>query len=308
MKSALIIGSEGQDGQLLKLFLSSKNYNVIGVGRQRGTTNDFLNFDLSEQNFIPLQKFIITNKPDEIYYVAAFHHSSQENKAADFEFIELSVKINQVAFIKVLEICRVYIPACKIVYTSSSLIYSGVTNTSQNETTITEPRCIYSVNKCGAMEAAKHYRNSYNMFVSVGIMYNHESIFRKDYFLSKKIVNETRMLLENKIQNIIIGDLSSVTDWGYAPDFVEALWHILQLKSPDIFIVSTGIAHKVQDWFEVLGKYLNFDWKKYVVENKALIVRKKPVLIGDNSKLVATGWIPKTGFNEMVIKMYNNEI
>jgi GDPmannose 4,6-dehydratase len=156
------------------------------------------------------------------------------------------------------------------------------------------------------MEAAKYYRFAHNTFVSVGIMYNHESSLRKDNFLSKKIINESRLIKEGKIDSITIGDLSAITDWGYAPDYVQAMHHILQLQSPDVFIISSGQPHSVQNWFEVLFKYLNLDWKKYVVENLNLISRKKPILIGDNRKLMKTGWTPSYTFDEMVIRIYNN--
>ena len=311
MKTALVIGSEGQDGILLKRLLHSKGYQVYGVGRSdcRDFTGlgDYLTFDLEKDDFSPLVNLIRDKKPIEIYYIAAFHHSSQEIFTDDaLNFIDKSVKVNQTGFIKVLEIVKEYSPLSHVLYTSSSLIYSGCADSIQTEQTVPEPRCIYSVTKCGAMEAAKYYRSAHNIFVSVGIMYNHESSLRKDHFLSKKIINESRLVKEGKIDSITIGDLSAVTDWGYAPDYVEAMWHILQLQSPDVFIISSGQPHTVQNWFEVLFKYLNLDWKKYVVEDPNMISRKKPILIGDNRKLLKTGWSPAYSFDEMVLRIYNN--
>jgi GDPmannose 4,6-dehydratase len=305
---ALIIGSEGQDGKLLKELLESKNYIVFGLGRGDSSEKNYLKFDLAGSDFNSLEIFIVEQKPDEIYYIAAFHHSSQEKNNNNFEFIQQSINVNQIAFIRVLEFCRVSSPKSKIIYTSSSLIYAGCGNPMQSELTLPEPRCVYSMTKCAAMEAAKFFRANYNLFVSVGIMYNHESKYRKDNFLSKKIVNEIRQIIEGKISGIKIGDMSSETDWGYAPDYVEALWHILQLNSPDTYIVSSGKSHKVGDWFAALSKYLNIDLNKFVIEDKSMIIRKKPILIGDNSKLLKSGWKPRTSFNEMVIKIYNNEI
>lgn len=312
MQKALIIGAEGQDGRLLKHLLSSKNYRIWGVGKGKAGNpsgpDKYLRFDLTNDDFQPLIDLILSEKPDEIYYLAAFHHSSQESKDTDYEFIERSIKVNQTGFIRILEICRSHHPGAKIFYTSSSLIFSGTDQTLQNEKTTPEPRCIYSVTKCAAMEAAKHYRGSYNMFVSVGIMYNHESKFRGDRFLSKKIMNETREVVNKKRDKITIGDLSAETDWGYAYDYAGAMWHILQLKQPDTFVISSGKKHKVQDWFEVLFKYLKLDWKKFVTEYPSLVIRKKPVLVGDNTKLLSTGWSPKVSFEEMVIKMYTDVI
>lgn len=312
MRKALIIGSEGQDGTLLKLMLQSKHYEVWGLGRNKGKGLNglagYIPCDLANDDFTILANFIASEKPGEVYYVAAFHHSSQEDSDTDFEFIEKSVKINQVGFIRLLEICRLHHPSCRIFYTSSSLIFSGTDQPLQNEKTTPEPRCIYSVTKCAAMEAAKYYRSVYNLFVSIGIMYNHESIYRKDYFLSKKIIDETKQLLNKTIKSIKIGDLSAETDWGYAPDYVEAMWHILQLSEPGSFIISSGEGHTVQNWFEVLFDHIKLDWTKYVVEDRALLRRTKPALIGDNEKLRSTGWAPDTTFKEMIIRMFNNEI
>lgn len=312
MKNALIIGSEGQDGTLLKIFLGEKGYKVFGVGRTVpiGATpqTEYLQFDFIKDSFSIFEKYIIHVNPQEIYYVAAYHQSSQEFSGGDMNSIDNSVLVNQTGFIKVLEVCKNHGLKSRIVYTSSSLIFSGSEEMIQTEETVVAPRCIYSLTKCAAMDAARHYRISFGLFVSVAIMYNHESKFRSDNFLSKIIVNETKKLVQGEIKSIQIGDLSAMTDWGYAFDYVEALWHILQLNRPDNFIVSSNVAHKVQDWFEVLFEYLNLDWTKYVSEDATRIYRKKPTLIGNHAKLVSTGWFPRTSFKEMVIKMYNNSI
>lgn len=312
MRKALIIGSEGQDGTLLQVLLAKKNYDVWCLNRskaQNSKTNDRHIFvDLSGGEYDVLDEFILLHRPDEIYYVAAFHHSSQDKGTSNFEDIEQSINVNQIGFIRVLEMCKLNHPTAKIIYTSSSLIFSGTDQALQNEQTTPEPRCIYSVTKCSAMEAAKYYRESHNMFVSIGVMYNHESMYRGDNFLSKKIINDTRRLINKEIDTIKIGNLSSVTDWGYAPDYVDALWHILQLPKPDVFIISSGVGHKVEEWFEVLFSYLNMNWRQYVVEDKSFVIRKKPVLIGDNSKLLSTNWKAKVNFEEMIIKIYNNNL
>jgi GDPmannose 4,6-dehydratase len=307
MRKALIIGSAGQDGRLLRKLLEQKKYEVWGLGRSQPKDPQYdIQFDLAYDDFGTLADFIRSKKPDEIYYVAAFHHSSQEVLQSKDNLIARSVAVNQLAFIELLEICRRYHPMAKVIYTSSSLIFAGCGIPVQSEFTPTEPRCIYSVTKCAAMDAAKYYKGTHHLYVSVAIMYNHESKLRKETFLSKIIVDETRRLVNGEIDQIAIGDLSAVTDWGYAPDYVQAMWHILQLQSPDTFIVSTGIGHKVQDWFDVLFQHLDLDWRDSVVEDKTIVSRKKPVLIGDNSKLLNTGWSPETSFEDMVIRIYND--
>jgi GDPmannose 4,6-dehydratase len=312
MKKALVIGSEGQDGKLLKKLLLNKGYELWGLSRgnclDQSLMAGYFSFDLALDDYSIIKDFIRDVTPDEIYYISAFHHSSQEaNTANTLDLIDRSVKINQTGFIKILEIVKLHSPGSRIFYSSSSLIFSGCSSPIQTEETVPEPRCIYSITKCGAMEAAKYYRSEHNIFVSVGIMYNHESSLRKNNFLSKKIINESRLIKENKIDSITIGDLSSATDWGYAPDYVVAMWHLLQQKSPGVFIISSGRSHTVQNWFEILFNYLELDWKNYVKEDPSLIFRKKPLMIGDNRKLLATGWMPECSFDDMVIRMYNNE-
>ena len=312
MSKALIIGSEGQDGTLLKHLLRSKGYSVYGLGRSAAYASEeldgYIQMDLAGDEFSNLEEFVKSEKPNEIYYVAAFHRSSQESGNDDFEFIEKSIKVNQLSFIRVLELCRLYNPKVRIAYTSSSLIFSGTNRLVQDEATPVEPRCVYSMTKSAAMEAAKYYRAEFNLFVSVGIMYNHESYLRNDNFLSKKIINQTRQWFNKEISHVKVGNLTSVTDWGYAPDYVAALWHILQLSTPDTFIISSNSAHQVKDWFDVLFHHLQADWSQAVIEDKSILIREKPVLIGNNQKLLSTGWRPQVTFEEMVLKIYNNII
>lgn len=311
MKKALVIGSEGQDGRLLKQLLGSKQYEVFGIGRTAAKGEGlvgYLQVDLSGDDFAPIEAFIALEKPAEIYFVAAFHQSSQEESSTGFDYAFNYVMVNQLAFIRVLEICRIHHPSARIVYTSSSLVYAGSGVEVQNERTPPAPRCMYSLSKKAASDAAEFYRAHHSMFVSVAIMYNHESSLRSTKFLSKKIVDQARQWMNGELEKIIVADLSSSSDWGYALDYVEALWHILQLPAPDVYIVSSGTSHSVRDWFETLFKYLKKDWREIVKEDSAILIRRKPLLIGDNSKLLATGWRPRVSFEEMVIRMYQNTI
>jgi GDPmannose 4,6-dehydratase len=313
MKKAMIIGSEGQDGTLLRLLLVEKGYKVFATGRKkRQTTNagvyDFFQFDLDKDPFEGIAGYIIQTKPDEIYYVAAFHNSSQEDHGKDINTIDSSNRVNYLSFVKILEICRNHIRHTRIVYTSSSLIFAGSENKIQDESTIPAPRCIYSLYKCASMNAAKYYRDTYGLFVSVGIMYNHESKLRGSNFLSQLVIGEIKKYVAGEIDNIVIGDLTARTDWGYAPDYVEALWHMLQLNKADDFIVATGAAHSVQSWFEIIFSHLGRNWTECVSEDKSRVFRRKPLLIGNPVKLEATGWKRKTSFEQMILNMYNGVI
>lgn len=314
MNSALIIGSEGQDGRLLKLFLNEKAYDEVwGLGREECRHPEglkgYLRFDLANGDFNKLESFFREKQVSEVYYLAAFHHSSQEKESSEsLRLIDISVKVNQTAFIKILDILRSHSPRTRVFYASSSLIFSGSEGPVQDESTPVRPDCVYSLTKHAAMDAAAYYRSAHGLFVSIGILYNHESVFRDDRFLSKHIVNQTRKLLAKEITVIRVGDLSAITDWGYALDYAEAMQHIVRLETPDTFIISSGKGHTVQDWFEVLFAHLGMDWRQYVVEDRSIIIRKKPTLIGNNNKLLSTGWSPKVSFEDMVVRMYNNNI
>tara|TARA_R100001143_G_C3361083_1_gene135900 strand:- start:24616 stop:25554 length:939 start_codon:yes stop_codon:yes gene_type:complete len=312
MKVAFIIGSEGQDGILLSRFLKEKDYQIIGFSRSKNPSNKWvaenLFVDLSKNNFLPFIETIRYYKPSELYYFAAYHTSSQQKSDLSIDEINRSTAINYSAFVKIIDLCREFSPQTKIQFTSSSLIFSGCNSEIQSENTVAKPTCLYSLNKLASMNAAKFYRNNFNMFVSVGIMYNHESVFRKNYFLSKKIIEQVRDFKDGKINEITIGNLDAVTDWGYAPDYVEALWHLVQLNQSDDYIISSGIGHQVKDWFLILEDHLEIKIMQNIQIDASLVNRKKPTLIGDNSKLLSTGWKPKHDFKRMIIKMYNNEI
>jgi GDPmannose 4,6-dehydratase len=312
MSNALIIGCEGQDGRLLAKLLKEKKYSIVGSSRSITSKNtdidEFITADLTGSSFSKLQEYIIQKCPAEIYYLSAHHKSSQESESFSNSEIENSVSVNYQSFLKLLESCRAFSPGTRISYTSSSLIYSGKPGRSQDESTLTSPNCLYSLNKVAAMQAASFYRKRYSAFVSVGIMYNHESIYRNDYFLSKRIVNQVRDFVAGKISKITIGSLDSVTDWGYALDYVEALWHTLQLPLSGDYIVSSGKGRTVNDWIKVLEGYLKIELSKHIVVDQGLLSRTKPTLIGDNSKILLTGWKPRNSFEDMVIKIYDNKI
>ena len=308
MKTALVIGSEGQDGRLLVNLLTDKGYKVYGIGRAAQSQARHITYtqvDLMHSNALAECLTIVY---DEIYYLAAYHHSSGSKELDTNTLVEVSYAVNVFPFAAILESLAEQKAKTRVFYASTSLIYGGADTTTQDENTEIVPNCIYSISKKSAMDLADYYRKNYNLFIGVGILYNHESSYRRDEFLSKIIINQTKDFISGKVEKITIGNLSAETDWGYAPDYVEAMWHILQLKMSGNFIISSGKAHKVQDWFMVLFDHLNMDWKQYVEEDKSLVRRKKPLLIGDNSKLLATGWIPKVSFKEMVLRMHNNII
>lgn len=309
MKKALIVGSEGQDGKLLSILLKQKDYIIHGIGRGESINKQldkYSQIDLNNPNNIELH---LNEKYDEIYYIAAHHHSSNDSELNNQStLIFNSYNVNVFSFIKILDYVYNNSIDTRIFYCSSSLIYEGVEQQDQTEETIPKPESIYAITKHNAMQIAKHYRDFYGVYVNIGILYNHESMFRNDNFLSKIIINGVKDIVDATSTKLEIGDLAAKTDWGYASDYVEAMWHLMQLDTSDEYIISSGELKKVEDWLVVLSKNLNFDWSKFVIENPNLLKRKRKILQGNNSKLKKTGWSPKTSFDEMVMKIYNNQI
>lgn len=312
MKKALIIGSEGQDGKLLTLFLKEKDYIIHGIGREKSNESQLDKFTLLDLNSPENITRYLNEKNeqyDEVYYIAAYHHSAVDSGLNDQSaLVTNSFNVNLLSFVNVLNYIQNKSIHTKVFYCSSSLIYEGIDNHVQTEETIPQPESIYAITKHSAMQIAKHYRDFHGIFVTVGILYNHESLFRKDNFLSKIIINGVKEIVEGSSKTFQIGNLSSQTDWGYAYDYVEAMWHLLQLEDSGEYIISSNQLKEVKDWLEVLSRNLNFQWKECVIENPNLLKRKKKALQGDNSKLKNTGWYPKTNFEEMVMKIYNNQI
>lgn len=303
MKKALIIGCEGQDGFYLKKNLESRGYEIIGVGKNvafSSTKGGMPVIDiLKEDQVINL---LSNFQPDEIYFLAAFHQSSEDVKCDDFFVFKKSIDVNIKALIFFLEGIRAKSKHSKLFYAASSHIFGNPDKEEQDENTPVKPNCIYGITKAAGLNICRFYRNNHSVNASVGILYNHESPLRKSIFVSKKIV-EGAIAISNKSENkLVVGDLSATIDWGYAPDYVEAMHSILQLSEADEFIISSGVLHTVKDFVSGVFNYLNLDWKKYVIEDPSILTKKnKKSLKGNSTKLqVATGWKPKNSFDELI--------
>lgn len=300
MPKALIIGSNGQDGKLLTKYLQDKNIEVIGVTRQ----DPFLMHDL---NF--LTEYFSQNKINQIYYLAAHHHSSGSIIEQDSTEFYACFKTH-VEYIKnILEILTEVSPYTRVFYASSSLVYGIPKQELLNENSEKTPVCDYGITKKIGMDIIKWYREKYNLFACSGILFNHESHLRLENFLSRKIIKTAVEIKKGKTDKLIIGDLNAQTDWSYAPDFVDAFYKMLSADKADDYVISSGKLHKVQDWVEQVFGLLNLDWTKYVIEDKSLITRKKPIMIGDNSKIEKElNWLPATTFNDIIKNMLNEEL
>ena len=311
MKTAVIIGVNGQDGQFLYNYLLDKNYSIIGFDiKYIISSHNQWEEELSINNYREVEKFIKSIKPDEIYYLAAFHHSSEEDISNEIELVNKSYEVNVLSYVNILEAIRLCSGNTRIFYAASCHIFGSPIESKQNENTDYNPQSIYAITKYSSMKISEYYRNKYSSFISIGILYNHESHLRPDKFVSRKIV-KTALEIQNKIKKeLVVGNLNSDIDWGYAGDFVEAYVKILNYKSPDTFVVATGATSKLKDFIKYVFDSLDLDWKNYVKQDELLLKRKiDGVYCGDYSKLSEkTGWKPKVNLRYLAELMVKEEI
>ena len=310
MKRAIIVGCNGQDGRILYEFLLEKNYKLLGIARDmvRSTEPGWTEpIDIKEQNNV--SNVVYSFNPDEIYYLAAFHHSSEDVWSDDVQLFTESFEVNTLSLINFLDSMKKCAGNTKLFYAASSYMFGTPPEGVQNQTASFNPNSIYGISKTAGVYSCRFYRDNYEIFASVGILYNHESPLRAPKFVSRKIIRAA-IAIKNKHQdNLVIADLNAKADWGYAPDYVEAMHTILQLDSPGDFIVSTGATHTVLDFIEEVFGHLDLDWKKYVVENPDLVKRNNKHNRQRNIQNLrsVTAWRPKVGFKELIRIMVREE-
>ncbi len=312
-KTALITGVTGQDGSYLAEFLLSKGYRVVGMVRRSSTENfsrishienlELVQGDLLDQlSLISLLKSI---EPDEVYNLAAqsFVPTSWDQPVLTGEFTALGVT-------RVLEAIRLVNPKIRFYQASSSEMFGKVRETPQTELTPFHPRSPYGVAKCYGHYITMNYRESYDIFAVSGILFNHESPRRGLEFVTHKITDGAAQIKQGLTDELRLGNLDAKRDWGFAGDYVKAMWMMLQHDTPEDFVVSTGVAHSVQDCVEVAFNHVGLDWTKHVVIDERF---KRPaevdLLIGDYKKARETlGWEPEVSFEEMIKMMVDADV
>lgn len=335
-KKALITGVTGQDGSYLSEFLLEKDYEVHGVIRRssveyrerishlEGREDFHLHYgDLSDS--ISLVKIIGKVRPDEIYNLAA-----QSHVGVSFDVPEYTADVVAVGVLRVLEAVRLcgLEESCKIYQASTSELYGKVEEVPQSENTPFHPYSPYAVAKQYGFWIVKEYREAYNMFCCSGILFNHESERRGETFVTRKITLAAARIAKKKQEKLYLGNLSSLRDWGYARDYVECMWLILQQDEPDDFVIATGEQHSVREFCEKAFRYagieLEFkgegmDEKGYNRETGECIIEVSPEfyrptdvvnLLGNPNKAkTVLGWNPtKTSFDELVRLMVENDM
>jgi GDPmannose 4,6-dehydratase len=303
MPNAIIVGATGQDGTILFDFLKKKEYILFGIGRRTVITHkmrwDNVLFDI--RDFDAVSNLVKKMQPDEIYHLAAFHHSSQDHIDDMRELFNRSYEVNVLSLFNFLEATRQFSPHTKLFYAASSHIFGRPLNATQDENTPINPLTIYGMTKSYGVFLCRMYRLEHNIFVSVGILYNHESWLRGEQFVSQKIVKGAINCKKNPQNRLTLGDLAACIDWGYAPDYIEAMYKIVTLPNAEDFIIATGEKHTVREFAQIAFESLGLDWKDFVEEREEIITRPAIIFVGNPAKLISkTGWKRSLTFSEMV--------
>jgi GDPmannose 4,6-dehydratase len=313
MKIALITGINGQDGSYLSEFLLEKGYEVHGTLKRNSVSENQtarlneiyhkLNLHYADMTDLSsLIRVIQEIKPDEIYNLAA-----QSHVRISFDQPIYTSQVTGIGTLNLLEAAKLINPKIKIYQASSSEMFGNSIDSDgfQRETTLLNPVSPYGCAKVFSYNICRNYRNSYNMFVSNGILFNHESPRRGTNFVTNKVCKEAVKIKLGLSNELKLGNLDATRDWGHAKDYVEAMWMILQQESPDDFVCSTGVSHSVRELCDYVFSYLGLDWKEYVKQDeKFLRPEELHDLKGDCDKLKnITGWEPKYTFESMLDEM-----
>ena len=313
MKKALITGINGQDGSYLAEFLLEKGYEVFGTLKRNSVAENqtarlesvYDNVKLFYADLTDLSSLISViqkTQPDEIYNLAA-----QSHVRISFDQPIYTSQVTGIGTLNMLEAVRLIKPDAKIYQASSSEMFGNSIDSDgfQRETTSMYPVSPYGCAKVYSYNICRNYRNSYNMFISNGILFNHESPRRGTNFVTNKVVKEAVKIKFGLSSKLSLGNLDATRDWGHAKDYVEAMWMILQLDSPDDYVCSTGISHSVRELCEYVFNKLELSYQDYIVmDEKFLRPEELNDLKGDSIKLREhTGWKPTYTFETMLDEM-----
>ncbi len=337
-KVALITGINGQDGSYLAEFLLEKGYDIHGLIRRTSQFNrkrierareeahrQGKVFDLHYGNLSDtssLQRVISLTRPTEVYNLAA-----QSHVGVSFDEPEYTTDVNATGVLRLLESIRYSGVECRFYQASTSELFGNATQTPQNESTPFHPHSSYGVAKLYGYWIVRHYREVYKMHASNGICYNHESPRRGENFVTRKITYSIARIKAGIQSTLSLGNIDARRDWGYAKDYVESMWKMLQMQEPDDYVISTGQTHSVREFVQIAAQIAGFDlaWEGEGVDEKGrdtksgrIIVEIDPryyrptnhtLLVGDPSKAKAKlGWQPKTSFEQLVEIMMKSDI
>jgi len=318
MKTAIITGITGQDGAYLSKFLLEKDYKVVGITRnlQSGILNG-LNFlgienkvELVEANVFDLSNIIRLlekYKPEEFYNLAA-----QSSVGLSFEQPIGTLEYNIISVANILESIRIINNDIKFYQSSSSEMYGNVDKNILpiDENFIIHPASPYAISKAAAHWISVNYREAYKLFVSSGILFNHESVLRRQNFVTKKIISSALKIKAGELDVLKVGNTSIMRDWGYAPEYVKVMWQMLNVEKPGDYVICTGEAHTLQEFIDKVFINLDLDPKKYVqFDEKLYRPVELEIIFGNNTKAkTQLGWQYKMTFDELIKRLIEDEI
>ena len=316
MKTAFITGVTGQDGSYLLELLLTKGYKVIGMKRRTSIiSTSRIDHLLSNPNFTLvygnlndsgcLHRLLLKHKPDEIYNLAA-----QSHVRVSFETPEETTEFVAMGTLRLLEAMRNICPEARFYQASSSEMFGDNPENPQSEVTRLMPASPYACAKTFAHNLCRNYRESYKLHISSGILFNHESPRRGETFVTRKITIAAARIKLGLQDKLYLGNLEAKRDWGYAGDYVEAMWLMLQQEIPDDYVISTGETYSVKQFLEETFKIAGLDIDKHVeIDERLFRPHEVPLLLGDCTKAKEKlGWTPKTNFKQLVKKMYESDL
>jgi GDPmannose 4,6-dehydratase len=315
---ALITGISGQDGSYLAELLLTKGYEVHGIvmrteledpDRSLWKLSKIINkialHSASIEAFPSMFQIVQRVQPDECYHLAA---SSFVSYSFDDEFAIFNSNVNGTHYI--LSILKEAAPHCRFYFAGSSELFGRVSSCPQDENTPFHPRSAYGITKATGYYLTSNYRDNYGMFACNGILYNHESVRRGNEFVTQKIVRGAVQIKLGRAHELLLGNLESKRDWGYAPDYVQAMWLMLQQDQPDDYVIATGNLHTVRDFCEIVFTYLGLNYQDYVkVDPKFFRPAEDVPLVGDSSKAQQKlNWMPEKTFHSMIKEMVEYDL
>lgn len=316
MKTAMITGITGQDGSYLAEFLLNKGYKVIGLKRRTSTIcTERINYIYNHKNFV-LRYFELNDagcmyrllneyKPDEIYNLAA-----QSHVRVSFEVPESTTDTIVMGTLRLLEAMKQIVPNAKFYQASSSEMFGDNPENPQSEKTSLMPASPYACAKVYAHHLVRNYRIGYNMHASSGILFNHESPRRGETFVTRKITLAAARIKLGLQDKLYLGNLDAKRDWGFAGDYVEAMWLMLQQETPDDYVIATGETHTVREFLEEVFKIADLPIEKYVeIDERLYRPHEVPLLLGDSTKAKnVLNWKPKVDFKSLAKMMYEQDL
>jgi len=320
MRKALVTGITGQDGSYLAELLLEKGYEVHGIVRRSSSFNtdriDHLYHDPHEQGVrlfthygdlgdpVSLAKLLYEVQPDEVYHLGA-----QSHVRVSFDIPEYTFDVTAGGTLRILEAMRESGLEARFYQASSSEMF-GAAPAPQSEATTFHPRSPYAVSKVAAYWAVVNYREAYGMFAANGILFNHESPRRGETFVTRKITRAVARIKAGLQSKLYLGNLDAKRDWGYARDYVEAMWLMLQADEPDDFVIATGTSHSVREFLEASFERAGLDWEPHVeIDPRYFRPSEVDDLRGDPAKArERLGWEPKVGFDELVAIMVDADV